>query len=196
MLQVVTVVRLARNTVRLPLGVGIGKTLELRVGHEVLVEVETIEGDRMFRDLILKHLGSMDVESLQEARDLGGLDPHLDGAATQSHHRADVSSSYLRRGAPWHRTGLELHETIVRGPREQRKAQSRDQYGSVHRFPVCPQYASGLDGYGSEKGSSGQSLSTRLERSRFRVAIALAVSACIIYMTTVHHTVAMAPIAR
>src|SRR5207302_6324416 len=54
MFQVPTIVNLTRNVVRLPFGIGIGKNLELRVGHWVLVDVEAFHADPVFWDFILK----------------------------------------------------------------------------------------------------------------------------------------------
>jgi len=74
-LQVIAIVKLARDAVRSPIGVGIGKALELCVRDEVLVDVEIVESHRMFWDLILKELGNINSESLLDGRDLSGARP-------------------------------------------------------------------------------------------------------------------------
>src|SRR5450631_2487914 len=54
MLEVSAGVKFRRNAVWLPLGIRISKPLELRGCHQVLVQIEVVEDDPVFWDLILK----------------------------------------------------------------------------------------------------------------------------------------------
>jgi len=80
-LQVATIVKRARNAIRTPFGIQIGKLLELSIGYRVLVDEEVIEGNRVFRDFIPEQFRGVDAESLYKDGDLGGIDSHLDSAS-------------------------------------------------------------------------------------------------------------------
>jgi hypothetical protein len=51
------------------------------IGHRVFVDIEVINGNRVFRNFILEQLRDIDIESLYKAGNLGGIDSHLGSVA-------------------------------------------------------------------------------------------------------------------
>ena len=83
--QVVPVVEARRNAARLPFGIGVHKTFELRVRHQVPVEIKTVHGHEVLGNLLLQKL-SGNAESLFQLWDVNCIDADLDGATRNPDH--------------------------------------------------------------------------------------------------------------
>ena len=81
MRQIIAVVEIGRKPVGLPLRIGIDKLLELRVGHQISINIEIAERDSMPRQFIAEQLRRLDVKNFLEMRNLGWGDSHVSRGA-------------------------------------------------------------------------------------------------------------------